>query len=63
MISIEIYLFQYQLLFATGPIPVVNLVIRSVYLAVWTHISVTASRNFLIVGVMMGYDLGMMPVI
>ena len=34
-----------------------------VCLAVRTHISVTTGRNFLIWGMLMGYDLGMMPVI
>ena len=44
-------------LFITGPIPMVKLVIVCVRPAVPTHISVTASRNFLILGMMMGYDL------
>ena len=35
----------------------------SVCLASQTHISVTADRNFLIWGMMMGYDLAMMPVV
>ena len=34
----------------------------SVRLSIWTHISVTAGRNFLILGMMI-YDLGMIPVI
>ena len=33
-----------------------------VRLSVQTHISVTAGRNFIILGMMMGYDLGMMPI-
>ena len=50
--------------------PVVDLVVGScvsvcvdVCVSIWTHISVTADRNFLIVGTMMGYDVGMMPVV
>ena len=31
--------------------------------SVGTHISITAGRNFLILGMIMGYDVGMMPVI
>ena len=34
-----------------------------VCLSILTHISVTAGRNFLILGMMMGYGLGMMPLI
>ena len=34
-----------------------------VYLSVQTHISITAGRNFLILGMMMGYELGKMAVI
>ena len=32
-------------------------------MSIQTHISVTAGRNFLILGMMMGYRLGMMSVI
>ena len=31
--------------------------------SIWTHISVTTGRNLLMLGMMMGYDLGMMPVV
>ena len=56
-------------LFATGPTPVGNLVVGlvcgtmgpSVY--VWIYISVTAGRIVLILGIMMGYDLELMPVV
>ena len=53
----------YHLVFTTGPIPVVNLLIDLVCLSIWAHISVTAGRNFVLLGMMMGYDLGMMPII
>ena len=57
----KLHLFAY--LFTTGPIPAVNLGIVCVCLSTQTHISVTAGRNFLILGTMMGYGLGMMPII
>ena len=47
------------MLFTIGLIPVVNLVIGLVCLSK----PISAGRNFLIVGMMMGYDLGMMPVV
>ena len=53
----------FKLLFNTGPIPVMNLVIGLVCPSIQTHISVTAGRNFLIWSMVMGYDLGMMPIV
>ena len=58
-----------QSLFITGPIPVVNLVVSLVCLSIclsihpfiWGHISVTTVRNFLILCMKIGYDLGRMP--
>ena len=41
--------------------PVVNLVISLVCPSAQTQISVTAGRNILILGMMMGYGLGMIP--
>ena len=53
-----------DLLFTTGPIPVVNLVIGGEFrLAIQTHISVTDGRNFLICGMKMGYDVGLMLIV
>ena len=58
----KVLIFILFLLFTTGLISMVNLVIGlvclSVHLAIRTHISVTTGR-----GMMMGYDLGMMPVV
>ena len=42
---------------------VVGLVCLSTCLFTWTYISITAGRIFLILAMMMGYDLGMTPVV
>ena len=43
--------------------PVGNLIVGLVCASVQTHISITAGRYFLILGMVMSEDLGMMPVI
>ena len=48
--------------FTTGLSPVGNLVVGLVHVFVRTHILVTGGRNCLILGMMMSYDLGLMPV-
>ena len=35
----------------------------SIYVFIQTHISLTTSRNFLILGMIMVYDVGLMPVV
>ena len=56
--TLFLYVFS---LFTTGPIPVVDLVIVCGQPSIRTHISV--SKNFLILGLMMGYDLVIMSII
>ena len=52
-------------LFITGPILVVKLVIGlvCVCVSVQTHISITSGRNVLILGMVMGYGVGLIPVV
>ena len=42
---------------------VIGLVCLSIHPSIQNHISVTIGRNFLILGMMMGYGLRMMPII
>ena len=45
--------------------PVGNLVVSlmCIRVSIRTHISVTAGRNFIMLGMMTGYDVGLMPVV